>query len=39
VARLYELALIEAALRGAAARLAADRATDADIKRMREDCD
>jgi len=38
-ARLYELALIEAALRGAAARLAADRATEADIKRLREDCD
>jgi DNA-binding GntR family transcriptional regulator len=38
-ARLYELALIEAALRGAAARLAADRATDADIKQMRADCD
>jgi DNA-binding GntR family transcriptional regulator len=37
--RLYELALIEAALRGAAARLAADRATAADIKRMLDDCD
>ena len=39
VARLHELALTEAALRGTAARLAAGRATDADIKRMREDCD
>jgi DNA-binding GntR family transcriptional regulator len=39
VARLHEFAVIEAALRGAAARLAADRATDADVKRMREDCD
>jgi DNA-binding GntR family transcriptional regulator len=39
VARLRELAMIEAALRGTAARLAADRATTADIKRMLEDCD
>jgi DNA-binding GntR family transcriptional regulator len=39
VTRLHELALIESALRGAAARLAAERATDADIRRMREDCD
>lgn len=39
VARLHELAMIEAALRGTAARLAADRATTADIKRMLEDCD
>jgi DNA-binding GntR family transcriptional regulator len=39
VAKLYELALIEAALRGAAARLAADRATAADIRRLVEDCD
>jgi DNA-binding GntR family transcriptional regulator len=39
VVRLYELALIEAALRGTAARLAADRATAADIRRMVDDCD
>jgi DNA-binding GntR family transcriptional regulator len=39
IARLYELALIEAALRGAAARLAADRATAADISRLVADCD
>ncbi len=32
VARLYELALIEVALRGAAARLAAERATEAEVK-------
>jgi DNA-binding GntR family transcriptional regulator len=37
--RLYELAVIEAALRGAAARLAADRATARDVELMRADCD
>jgi DNA-binding GntR family transcriptional regulator len=37
--RLHEFALIEAALRGTAARLAADRATAADIRGMLADCD
>src|SRR5258705_3278140 len=32
VGRLYELALIEVALRGVAARLAAERATDAQVR-------
>jgi DNA-binding GntR family transcriptional regulator len=39
VARLYELALIEVALRGAAARLAAERATEAEVKAIMEACD
>lgn len=39
VARLYELALIEVALRGAAARLAAERATEAEVKAIVAACD
>jgi DNA-binding GntR family transcriptional regulator len=39
VARLYELTLIEVALRGVAARLAAERATDQEVKRIVEACD
>jgi DNA-binding GntR family transcriptional regulator len=39
VSRLYELALIEVALRGVAARLAAERATDLEVKRIVEVCD
>jgi DNA-binding GntR family transcriptional regulator len=39
VARLYELTLIEVALRGVAARLAAERATDQQVQRMTEACD
>jgi DNA-binding GntR family transcriptional regulator len=39
VARLYELSLIEVALRGVAARLAAERATDQEVKRILEACD
>jgi DNA-binding GntR family transcriptional regulator len=39
VARLYELSQIEVALRGVAARLAAARATDQEIKRILETCD
>jgi DNA-binding GntR family transcriptional regulator len=39
VARLYELALIEVALRGAAARLAAERAADAEVTAIVEACD
>jgi DNA-binding GntR family transcriptional regulator len=39
VARLYELTLIEVALRGVAARLAADRATEQEVKRIIEACD
>ena len=39
VAKLYELTLIEAALRGVAARLAAERATDEEVKRIVEACD
>jgi DNA-binding GntR family transcriptional regulator len=39
VARLYELSLIEAALRGVAARLAAERATDAEVKGIAAACD
>jgi DNA-binding GntR family transcriptional regulator len=39
VSRLYELALIEVALRGVAARLAAERATDLEVKRIVEACD
>jgi DNA-binding GntR family transcriptional regulator len=39
VPRLYELALIEVALRGVAARLAAERATDQEVKRILEACD
>lgn len=38
-ARLYELTLIEAALRGVAARLAAERATDAEAAAIEEACD
>jgi DNA-binding GntR family transcriptional regulator len=38
-ARLYELTLIEAALRGVAARLAAERATDAEAAAIEEVCD
>src|ERR1700730_13284547 len=36
VAKLYELSPIEVALRGVAARLAAERATDQEIKRILE---
>src|ERR1700722_16036107 len=36
VDRLHELSLIEAALRGVAARLAAERATDQEVKRIAE---
>jgi DNA-binding GntR family transcriptional regulator len=39
VARLYELALIEVALRGAAARLAAERATEAEVQAIVAACD
>ena len=39
VAKLYELTLIEVALRGVAARLAAERATDLEVKRIVEACD
>ena len=39
VARQYELALIEVALRGVAARLAAERATEREIMRIVEACD
>jgi DNA-binding GntR family transcriptional regulator len=39
VAKLYELTLIEVALRGVAARLAAERATDEEVKRIVEACD
>jgi DNA-binding GntR family transcriptional regulator len=39
VARLYELTLIESALRGVAARLAAERATDQEVQRILEACD
>jgi len=39
VARLYELALIEVALRGAAARLAAERATDGEVAAIVGACD
>jgi DNA-binding GntR family transcriptional regulator len=39
VARQYELALIEVALRGVAARLAAERATEPEIKRIADACD
>jgi DNA-binding GntR family transcriptional regulator len=39
VAKLYELTLIEVALRGVAARLAAERATDQEVKRIIEACD
>jgi len=39
VARLRELSLIEAALRGVAARLAAERATDAEVKAILAACD
>jgi DNA-binding GntR family transcriptional regulator len=39
VARLYELSLIEVSLRGTAARLAAERATDQEVKRIVEACD
>jgi DNA-binding GntR family transcriptional regulator len=39
VARLYELALIEVALRGAAARLAAERATEAEVRAIVAACD
>ena len=39
VARLYELTLIEVALRGVAARLAAERASDQEVQRMTEACD
>jgi DNA-binding GntR family transcriptional regulator len=39
VDRLHELSLIEAALRGVAARLAAERATDQEVKRIAEACD
>jgi DNA-binding GntR family transcriptional regulator len=39
VSRLYEFALIEVALRGVAARLAAERATDLEVKRIVEACD
>jgi DNA-binding GntR family transcriptional regulator len=37
--RLYELCQIEVALRGTAARLAAERATDQEVKRILEACD
>jgi DNA-binding GntR family transcriptional regulator len=36
---MYELTLIETALRGVAARLAAERATDAEATRITEACD
>lgn len=39
VAKLRELSLIEAALRGVAARLAAERATAPEVKRIVEACD
>jgi DNA-binding GntR family transcriptional regulator len=39
VPRLYELALIEVSLRGTAARLAAERATDDEVQRIVEACD
>jgi DNA-binding GntR family transcriptional regulator len=39
VARLYELSQIEAALRGVAARLAAERAADQEVTRILEACD
>ena len=39
VARLHELSRIEVALRGVAARLAAERATEQEIKRILETCD
>jgi len=39
VTKLYELTLIEVALRGVAARLAAERATDLEVKRIVEACD
>jgi DNA-binding GntR family transcriptional regulator len=39
VGRLHELALIEVALRAVAARLAAERATDAEVKAIVEACD
>ena len=39
LARLYELTQIEVALRGVAARLAAERATDTEVRRMMEACD
>ena len=39
VARLHELSLIEAALRGVAARLAAERATAAEVKAIVAACD
>jgi DNA-binding GntR family transcriptional regulator len=39
VAKLYELTLIEVALRSVAARLAAERATDQEVKRIVEACD
>src|SRR5260370_40313115 len=39
VARLHELSLIESALRGVAARLAAERAADHEGKRIVEACD
>ncbi|HWG60103.1 MAG TPA: GntR family transcriptional regulator [Streptosporangiaceae bacterium] len=39
VGRLYELSLIEVALRGVAARLAAERATEQEIRRIVEACD
>ena len=39
VPRLYELALIEVALRGVAARLAAERATGPEVQRIVEACD
>jgi DNA-binding GntR family transcriptional regulator len=39
VARLYELSQIEAALRGVAARLAAERASDQEVRRILAACD
>ena len=39
VARLYELSQIEVALRGVAARLAAERATEQEVRRIVEACD
>jgi DNA-binding GntR family transcriptional regulator len=39
VARLYELSQIEVALRGVAARLAAERATDREVERILQSCD
>jgi DNA-binding GntR family transcriptional regulator len=39
LARLYELSRIEVALRGVAARLAAERATDQEVRRILEACD